>query len=188
VTDLDPVVAAALEGLAPRVPAVPDWSEVLARSRRFRPRWAAPALAAAAVALVAAPAFGLHGLLVGDKRPRVHFTAALRGAAGSGSFSAEPSQPFWHVERGRTRVAGFRRPIRFTLRLDAQATSARIVVAPPARGRGSGYSLPLCAPCNAETRGTLRRRGLVLHLLVGRATVVVSTPHGELRGRVLPRR
>jgi hypothetical protein len=198
VTDVDSTLAAALERLAPRVPASPDWGEVLNRAgaRRYAVRWAALALAAALVALAAAPAFGLHGLFRADKRPRVHFAAELQAVAGSGSgsFTAEPLHSFWHVQHGTTRLAGFSRPLRFTLRFDGlsgPATSARLVVAPPRRGRMHGYSVRLCSPCASGAHGVLRRRGLILAFLPGRATVVVVTarhPDGELRGQVVPRR
>jgi hypothetical protein len=75
--------------------------------------------------------------------------------------------------------------------LSGPATAARLRVAPLARGRGTGYVIQLCAPCRSPVRGLLRRRGLMLVLLTGRATVEVATaahPDGELQGRVMPRR
>jgi hypothetical protein len=70
VTDRDPVLAAALERLAPPVALEPDWSDVMARAavvvpfRRRRRTWYAIAAVAALTAILVNPAFGIGNRLV----------------------------------------------------------------------------------------------------------------------------
>ena len=168
-TDVDSTLAAALERLAPRVPASPDWAEVLTRagSRRRGVRWVALALAAALVALAAAPAFGLHGLFRADKRPRVHFAAELQAVAGSGSgsFTAEPLRSFWHVQHETTRLAGFSRPLA-VIRPDCQPPSfrssrTRNQSSMSIRGfaRASPYARSMYAACRVHVTPKTERSG-----------------------------
>jgi hypothetical protein len=188
VNDVDPAFAAELELLSPRVPVAPDWSDVLARAGTRRPRTArAVALAAAGVVLVVLAATPALGLLTRD-RPRLQFGAELHAVAGSGTgtFRATPLRAFRHP--GSKRVffpPAFSATLTFS-GLSGPATSARLRIA--ARHGTAPTVVPLCAPCHSGTTLVVRRRGLLLVAIDGRATVEVATtahPGGELRGKVV---
>jgi len=193
----DPELAATLERLAPAGATEPDWADVLARARggsRSRRGLAAAALLAA-LALLAAPALGLR-TLIGGARPHLQLVARLEPVAGTGSGSLvlTPAGTFTHPGSNRVEVWFGLRKIGYALRfqgLSGPATSARLVVAPPRRGHGRGYTVRLCAPCTSGFHGVIRLRRLVFAVLARRATVEVDTarhPDGELRGRILARR
>jgi hypothetical protein len=202
-TEFDPVFAHALDRLAPAGAAAPDWADVIARSgRRGRRRaaWAAAVAVAAAalVVAVATPALGLdtpfRGLLGFDKRPRIAVTAKLLPVAGSGSGTFTASPPTVFAPVGRKRPLGFPLRIDYVLTfrgLSGPATEARLRVAPPIRGKGSGFVVRLCRPCRSPLRGSAQHVGLGLALLTGRITVEVATaahPDGELRGQAMLKR
>jgi hypothetical protein len=185
VNDIDPAFAAELELLSPRVPAVPDWDDVLTRAgvRRRPPRRVALAATLALVALVAGPALGL---LTRD-HPRLQFGAELHAVAGSGTgtFRATPLRTIRHPGSKRLFFPpGFSATLKFS-GLSGPATSARLRIARP-DGRTAAV-VKLCAPCRSGTTLIVRRRGLLLVAIGRRATVEVATaahPGGELRGKV----
>jgi len=186
VNDIDSVLAAELELLSPRVPAAPNWNDVLARAgaRRRAPKVIALAATLVLVVLVATPALGL----LSRDRPRLQFGADLRAVAGSGTgtFRATPLRTFRHP--GSKRVffpQAFSATLTFS-GLSGPATSARLRIT-PRHPAGDAVVVRLCAPCRSGTTLVVRRRGLLLVAIGGRATVEVATaahPGGELRGRV----
>jgi hypothetical protein len=200
-TELDPVFAGVLDRLAPADGAPADWADVLGRARRPRRRvYAATGVAAVAAVLVvgvATPAFGLgtplRGLLGLDKRPRIAVAARLLPIAGSGSGTFTASPPTVLAPVGRKRPVGFPLRIDYALTfrgLSGPATEARLRVAPPVRGKGSGFVVRLCAPCRSPLHGSVSHVGLGLALLTGRTTVEVATaahPDAELRGQAMLR-
>jgi hypothetical protein len=189
VNDIDPAFAAELELLSPRVPVAPDWSDVLARAGVRRPTRTPRAIVLAAASLVlvvlaATPALGL----LSRERPALRFGADLHAVAGSGTgtFRATPLRTFRHP--GSNRVffpPAFSSTLTFG-GLSGPATSARLRIA--ARRGGRPAVVQLCAPCRSGTTLVVRRRGLLLVAIDGRATIEVATaahPAGELRGNVV---
>jgi hypothetical protein len=186
VNDIDPAFAAELELLSPRIPVAPDWSDVLGRAgvrRRRTPRAVALAASISLGVLAATPALGL----LSRDRPRLEFGADLHAVAGSGTgtFRATPLRTFRHP--GSKRVffpPAFSATLTFS-GLSGPATSARLRIAP--RQGGAPTVVRLCAPCHSGTTLVVRRRGLLLVAIDGRATIEVATtahPGGELRGPV----
>jgi hypothetical protein len=184
-TDVDASIAAELELLSPRVSTAPDWNDVLARAgvRRHTPPLVALA-AALVLVLAAAPALAL----LARDRPRLEFGADLHPVAGSGSgtFRATPLRTFRHPRSTRVfSPPAFSAKLTFS-GLSGPATSARLRIA-PSRPGGPATVVRLCAPCRSGTTLLVRRRGLLLVAIDGRATVEVATaahPRGELRGKV----
>jgi hypothetical protein len=170
----------------------PDWEDVLRRTGAHAPRGrhARPALAgvAAVLALVLAlPGLGvqkrLTSLLAGDsKRPGLSLGTTLVRTDGTraGTFTVQSSRLFVHVGGGGRPFTNVGFPVRWTLALSTQASSARVVA------RETGKTLVrLCAPCpQGTTNGRSRLPRGAFSLLFGRADVVVSTSQGAARGRI----